>query len=220
MNRMSIEERRAQIVDAAMSIAVRDGVEAVTVRGVAAEAGISLGTVHYCFEDKDAMLRAMGHNVAVVASDPVRMAMDPTKDVRTIAHAAADGLWEGLTPRRHMRLLTFEFATAGSRNRALRPVAKAHLEQTWAMTQGILDQLAEIAGITYSMDTPFLARIVAGYIDGIEIAWLVQQDDEAAIRSFHALADYVLSLVVHPDGAVPGAGPDDVGPDAVAPPAP
>lgn len=224
MNRMSIEERRAQIVDAAMSIAVRDGVEAVTVRGVAAEAGISLGTVHYCFEDKDAMLRAMGHSLAVVASEPVRMAMDPTKDLYEIAHAAADGLWEGLTPRRHMRLLTFEFATAGSRNRALRPVAKAHLEQTWAMTQGILDQLSRIAGITYSIDTPFLSRIVAGYIDGIEIAWLVQQDDDAAIRSFHALADYVLSLVVHPDGAAPRArpvaGPDappDAGPDAAAP---
>ncbi|MEK8227658.1 hypothetical protein NKG05_18435 [Oerskovia sp. M15] len=68
---------------------------------------------------------------------------------------------------------------------------------------GILDQLAEIAGITYSMDTPFLSQIVAGYIDGIEIAWLVQQDDEATIRSFHALADYVLSLVVTPDGSRP-----------------
>ncbi|MHA7133552.1 TetR/AcrR family transcriptional regulator [Oerskovia turbata] len=217
MNRMSIDERRAQIVDAALSIAVREGVEAVTVRGVAAEAGISLGTVHYCFEDKDAMLRAMGHSVAVVASDPVRMAMDPTKDLHTIAHAAADGLWEGLTPRRHMRLLTFEFATAGSRNRALRPVAKAHLEQTWTMTQGILDQLAQIAGITYSMDTPFLARIVAGYIDGIEIAWLVQQDDEAAIRSFHALADYVLSLVVHPEAGPGPATPDTALQDAAQP---
>ena len=212
MSRMSIEERRAQIVDAAMSIAVREGVEAVTVRGVAAEAGISLGTVHYCFEDKDAMLRAMGHNVAVVASEPVRLALDPTRDLYTIAHAAADGLWAGLTPRRHMRLLTFEFATAGSRNRSLRPVAKAHLEQTWAMTQGILDQLAVIANITYSIETPFLARLVAGYIDGIEIAWLVQQDDEVAIRSFHALADYVLSLVVHPQDARPTSGPSAAAP--------
>lgn len=211
MNRMSIDERRAQIVDAAMSIAIKDGVEAVTIRGVAAEAGISLGTVHYCFEDKDAMLRAMGHSVAVVASEPVRMALGAGTDMHTLAHAAADGLWEGLTPRRHMRLLTFEFATAGSRNRALHPVAKAHLEQTWAMTQGILDQLAEIAGITYAVETPFLAQIVAGYIDGIEIAWLIQQDDQAAIRSFHALADYVLSLVVPHEGRAP---------DAAAPAAP
>ncbi|WP_265522515.1 TetR/AcrR family transcriptional regulator [Oerskovia flava] len=199
MNRMSVEERRVQLIDAAMTIAVREGVEGITIRGVAAEAGVSLGVVHYCFEDKDDLLRAMGNSLALVASDPVRDALSAGTDVKTIMHAAADGLWEGLTPRRHMRLLTFEFATAGARSRALRSVAEAHLTQTIDMTQGILDEIARVAGVTYSIESRFLARLVAGYIDGIEIAWLVSQDDDVAVASFHALADYVHSLVVEPE---------------------
>ncbi|MBD5786675.1 TetR family transcriptional regulator [Cellulosimicrobium terreum] len=200
MNRMSVEERRVQLVDAAMTIAVREGVEAVTIRGVAAEAGVSLGVVHYCFEDKDELLQAMGNSLALVASEPVRASLENDGDVVALAHAAADGLWEGLTPRRHMRLLTFEFATAGVRSRALRTVAHTHLEQTWAMTRGVLEEVARRAEVTYVLDMDFLCRIVAGYIDGIEIAWLVEQDDETAIRSFHALAEYALSLMVRADG--------------------
>ncbi|WP_100423220.1 TetR/AcrR family transcriptional regulator [Sediminihabitans luteus] len=201
---MPIDERRTQLIDAALRLAARDGVEAVTVRGVAQEAGVSLGVVHYCFADKDALLQAMGLSMALVASEPVQSALDGTRgDLRTLAHAAADGLWEGLQPRRHMRLLTFEFATAGVRNRALRPVAQHHLEQTWAMTRGSLEQLAQSGGVRFSMDLDLLARLVAGYIDGIEIAWLIQQDDEVTLASFHALADYVLSLVVDEPDADP-----------------
>src|SRR5690606_8553771 len=186
MNRMSVEERRAQLVDAAMTIAVREGVEAVTIRGVAAEAGVSLGVVHYCFEDKDELLQAMGNSLALVASEPVRAALDVDGDVVELAHAAADGLWSGLTPRRHMRLLTFEFATAGVRSRALRSVAHTHLEQTWAMTRGFLENVADRGNVTYSMDLGFLSRIVAGYIAGIETAWLVAPDAETPLRGLHA----------------------------------
>ncbi|MBD8079096.1 TetR/AcrR family transcriptional regulator [Cellulosimicrobium arenosum] len=201
MNRMSVEDRRAQLVDAAMTVAVREGVEAVTIRGVAAEAGVSLGVVHYCFEDKDELLQAMGNSLALVASEPVRAALDTEGDVVELAHAAAHGLWTGLTPRRHMRLLTFEFATAGVRSRALRSVAHTHLEQTWTMTRGFLEEVARRGEVTYTTDIEFLSRIVAGYIDGIEIAWLVEQDDATAIRSFHALAEYVLSVMVRADGS-------------------
>ncbi len=211
MNRLSIEERRRQLIDAAMTIAARDGVESVTIRGVAAEAGVSLGVVHYCFEDKEALLLAVGHSVAMVASEPVRAAVRPGS-LPEIAHAAAEGLFQGLIPRRHMRLLAFEFATVGARNRALRPVAHAHYQQTLVMTRGILEQLAACGGASFAVDLDFLTRLVAGYIDGIELAWLVEQDDAQALAAFHALADYCLSLMTRAGEPTdqPTGGPNTV----------
>lgn len=199
MTRMSIDARRAQLVDAAMAIAVREGVEAVTVRRVAANAGVSLGIVHYCFEDKVELLRSMGDMLPLVATEPVRRALEGSTDIRVVAHATADGLWEALIPRRHMHLLAFEFATAGVRSRALRPIAEMHQQQTWAATRGVLEEVARVCGVTFSGDIDFLARLVAGYIHGIELAWLIGQDDNEAITSFHALADYVLTFVVEPE---------------------
>ncbi|SDS17147.1 regulatory protein, tetR family [Paraoerskovia marina] len=196
MSRMPVEERRAQLIDAGLRIAARDGVEAVTIRGVAAEAGASLGVVHYCFADKDDLLVAMGLSMALVSSDPVRDALLAAPDIYALAHAGADGLLEGLLARRHMRLLTFEFATTGARNRALRPVAQTHLDQTWTMTYDILDRIREIAGVTYDIPLDRLARNVAAWIDGVELSWLVEQDDDAARVAFHDIADYVVSLAV------------------------
>lgn len=199
MSRMPLEERRAQLIDAGLRIAAREGVEAVTVRGVAAEAGASLGVVHYCFADKDELLVAMGLSMALVSSEPVRDSLESGPDVATLAHAGADGLLEGLVARRHMRLLTFEFATTGARNRALRPVAQTHLDQTWTMTRDILQRIAAISGVEYAIPMDRLSRNVAAWIDGVELSWLVEQDDDAARAAFHDIADYVLSLVVRPE---------------------
>ena len=64
MDRLPMAERRAQLVRAALTVASRDGIEAATVRAIAAEAGVSLGVVHYCFEDKNELLREVGEAVA------------------------------------------------------------------------------------------------------------------------------------------------------------
>lgn len=49
-------ERRAQIADALVRVAGRDGLHAVTMRSVAAEAGVSLRLVQYYFQSKAQLL--------------------------------------------------------------------------------------------------------------------------------------------------------------------
>ncbi|MEV0698805.1 TetR family transcriptional regulator C-terminal domain-containing protein [Saccharopolyspora sp. NPDC050389] len=56
------EARRIQIAEALMRLASRGGLEAVSLRDVAAEAGVSMGAVQHYFKSKDEMLGfAMGH---------------------------------------------------------------------------------------------------------------------------------------------------------------
>ncbi|MFD2473860.1 TetR/AcrR family transcriptional regulator [Amycolatopsis silviterrae] len=55
-------ERRAQLADALVRVAARDGLHAVTMRAVADEAGVSLRLVQYYFETKaQLMLGALRH---------------------------------------------------------------------------------------------------------------------------------------------------------------
>lgn len=186
--RKPLDERRAEIVEAGLSVAMREGVESVTVRRVAQEAGISLGTVHYCFDDKDAMLRAMGRAIAMRASEPVLSALDVGPDRTALAEGTVEALLVGLKQNQHMRLLTFEFAVSGARTPVLREVAQAHLKQSIAMTREYLQRLADVAGVKYRTEIGTLARMTALRIDGIELAWMVDQDDEAAREGFAVLA--------------------------------
>jgi AcrR family transcriptional regulator len=48
--------RRAELTDAVWSLVLRGGVEAVSLRSVAAEAGVSMGRVQYYFATKDDLL--------------------------------------------------------------------------------------------------------------------------------------------------------------------
>lgn len=210
MNRMPLAERRAQLVQAALSVAAQAGVEAVTIRAVAHEAGVSLGTVHYCFRDKDELLDAMGQSISVEASDQIKAAITAGAaaglDFPTLAHECAEALLMGLKRFRQVRLLLLEIATTGARNQALRPTAVAHLEQSTEMARALVTAFAEAAGVRYRVDVGLVARTVTALIDGIELAWLVDQDDARALEGFHALADL---LTVYVDG-------DAVGPPSTA----
>ncbi|MDQ3655194.1 MAG: TetR family transcriptional regulator [Chloroflexota bacterium] len=56
------ETRRAQLADAILDLASREGIEHVTLRGVAAEAGVSMGQVqHYFTTKEDMLLYAVNH---------------------------------------------------------------------------------------------------------------------------------------------------------------
>lgn len=60
--RVDHEQRRAQIADALLRIAAARGLQAVTFREVAAEAGVSVRLVQYYFETKDQLLvRSLGY---------------------------------------------------------------------------------------------------------------------------------------------------------------
>jgi AcrR family transcriptional regulator len=50
------EQRRDELAAAVWRLASRDGLEAVTMRGVAAEAGWSTGALHHYFSDKEELL--------------------------------------------------------------------------------------------------------------------------------------------------------------------
>jgi AcrR family transcriptional regulator len=58
MARLSPEQRRQAIVDAALAVARRQGLGATTVRDVAAEMGTSSGLIHHYFDSMDTVLAA------------------------------------------------------------------------------------------------------------------------------------------------------------------
>jgi len=208
MSRLPLPERRAHLVDVALRVAARSGLDGVTVRAVAREAGVSLGTVHYCFDGKEDLLREMGRALVAAAVDPVLEVRTLDADFRTVLHAGADGLMAGLRHMAGRRLLSFELSTAGARSPAMGDIARVHIAQVYDMTVGVLTELAERSGVRFRIDLPLLARMIAAFIDGIELRWLVERDDAATLAAFHELAEIVASYVV--EGETVGAGPSSV----------
>jgi AcrR family transcriptional regulator len=96
---MTPDERRAAIVDAALSVAVRKGLASTTVRDVAAEMGTSSGLIHHYFASMDDVLAAAFERVAtqdlVTSASAMADADDPLEALRVFfrTYTPADKDW-------------------------------------------------------------------------------------------------------------------------------
>ena len=80
MARMSPAARRQAIVDAALTVALRKGLAATTVRDVAAEMGTSSGLIHHYFESMDHVLAAAFETAAAADLAVTVAAMESSAD--------------------------------------------------------------------------------------------------------------------------------------------
>jgi AcrR family transcriptional regulator len=217
MNRMPVAERREQLVEAALTVASRDGIEAATVRAVAAEAGVSLGVVHYCFQDKDELLRAMAH--AITARNSVQ-GLDQIPrglPVATVLELAIGALWESISTSRGSQLLSYELTTSSLRHPELNQVAIEQYRGQWTAAAHVMEVVGRAANVRWEMPTDEIARIVVSVVDGYSLAWLVDGDDEVALRGLRGFGTYLATLAIplEPDDDVAGAdgpNPADVDP--------
>lgn len=84
-------DRKALILDAALTLLASDGIAGVSVRAVAREAGVALGLVHYYFADKTGLISAALRRIEeqdLLIVDPA--GSDPVRRLRAALRRVAD----------------------------------------------------------------------------------------------------------------------------------
>lgn len=162
-------QRRAQIIEATLTIVHRDGAAGVTHRTVAKEAGITTSLTLYYFATLDDLLVAALTSVTDAYTQRIRELIDTADDpldglARLIAESAGPGRERALAER--------ELSTLAARRTALRPAA-------WSWR----DSVAELAR-TQSGDPDAVEAFVA-LCDGLCAAILLgdQGADPEHIRA-------------------------------------
>lgn len=85
------ERRRPQVLDAALSLAVRQGIAAVTIGGLAAVMGVTRPVIYACFSDRVDLLTALLDREQDVLMKSVLDALHRSGDAREPEQAFADG---------------------------------------------------------------------------------------------------------------------------------
>ncbi|GEK23355.1 TetR/AcrR family transcriptional regulator [Cellulomonas xylanilytica] len=197
MNRLPVAERREQLIEAALAVASRDGIDAATVRAVAAEAGVSLGVVHYCFQDKDELLRAMAH--AITAANLERSLGElpvEKEDPESVIEGIIDALWTGIKESRGPQLLSYELTTSSLRHSELNQVAIEQYRGQWAAAEQVLNLVERSAHVGWSVPRGTLARTIVAVVDGFSLAWLVDGDSEAARSGLQGFGRFLATMAV------------------------
>lgn len=195
MNRLPVAERREQLVEAAIAVASRDGMDAATVRAVATEAGVSLGVVHYCFRDKDELLSAMAHEIMRRRLTSSLLEMPERGEPETIVAGALGLLWSGISSSRGSQLLSYELTTYSMRHAEVSQGAVNRYAVSRAAARQFLEKMARSARIEWTVPVEVLERAVVMMTDGVVLAWLADADDAAARATLRLFAGFLATLM-------------------------
>jgi AcrR family transcriptional regulator len=110
--------RRGQLVAAAGRVLEREGMAGATLRAVAAEAGVPLGTVHYIFSTKEQLLRAVLEDVVEEISDAARASAGTATDLDSAMRRTALEVWSQLVEAHaEQQLMQYELTMWALRTR-------------------------------------------------------------------------------------------------------
>jgi len=187
MARMPLAERRQQLVDAAIAVMTREGVNAATTRAIVAEAGTSLSVFHYCFDSKqellDAVLRSLVGSTVTLAEESFEDATERGELIR----AGLRAYWEHVVAHPDEHLLTYELTQYCLRTPGYADVARQQYDHYAHTFCAVLETL----GLRTAVPMPVVARFLAVTVDGLTLDWLARRDDEGTLALLDQLAGYL-----------------------------
>ena len=170
-----VATRREQILKAAYEIALRNGIEGLTVRAVGARARLSHGLVHFHFKRKAQLVSALLDWVlatTTVLHVPAVIAQIPRAPdrLRALLRQEMDRLAK--EPRR-IRLF-FEFWALGTRHAPTRARISAELDRYRAAFRTMTAEMvgAEAVGST-GVTADGLAAVAVGFVNGCAVQAMI-----------------------------------------------
>lgn len=194
-------ERRQQLIEAAVRLMSRDGIEAATLRAIAEEAGAPLSAVHYCFRDKDELVHEA---VEFWLQQLVRIAEDAAVDggLKTSITRFTTEFWQTLETDPPNVLAQLEVVVWASRGEAHRPLARSIYTRYENALSALIENALSQAEEESRIPPELLARGILAIIDSCSLQYFSDPDSGSPRQLFHTLIDALLTAAgVHTTAA-------------------
>ena len=170
--------RRQQILKAAHEVALRQGIDGLTVRAVATRARLSHGLVLFHFKRKEQLVsalldRVLATTLSLVVGEEITLIRDPRARLRALLHQEVSRL--SRDPKQ-VRLF-LEYWALGTRSSAIREKISAELERYRAAFRTLAEEVLEAEVGRFPGVTPDgLAAIAVSFINGCAVQAMIDPD--------------------------------------------
>lgn len=193
--RVSMDERREQLIEATIGSMQEQGVQSITLRGIAKRANAPLATVHYCFENKEALIHA-----AVVRwlANMVEYAtrIPTTVGLSAAVHTFAELYWAELerTPQDVLAQIELVLWVARRDSSApLRPLIYAGYEDG---LEGLFSAALENERPGQEFQSRDFVRLLLSIFDGCSLQYILEPELQVHKRNFFFLIGSVVESVL------------------------
>ena len=195
--------RSKQLVSAAQAVLTRDGVGRLTMRAVAKEAGVLLGTVTYVFPSKEMLLRAVIEDVVAGIAEVLKSSL-ATATGRGLEHAIREGVqrfWATLVEDQEgLQIIQYELVVYALRTPGLESMARWQYDRYARIVAAWCQEAASNAGETCAVPFDTLARVLVAAVDGLILQYVCDPDVTRSREDLQAVIEMLVSL------AAPAAG--------------
>ena len=186
-------EREDQIVASAVTVLSNVGVAAMTLRAVAAEAGVSLGTVQYIFPSKDQLLHAVVLRVIRDVTDALRPETDLDRGVEHALRQGISSFWDKLVDHRvGLQVMQYELLAYSVRSED-HSLARQQYESYTSVVADFCERAAQSAGERCAIGYDVLGRLVLAQVDGLILQYVAKPDTDRARRDLQRALDMVVA---------------------------
>ena len=187
----ALEDKRRQLLDAAVRVFARKGFHASRVGDIAEEAGVAHGLLYHYFKSKDQVLEAVFHenwSILVARIENVEETDEPAAD--QIRHIAAIVLRTWLHLPDVVRVVIQEFGRSPELGERIGELTLPIVALQRVIARGI-----ERGEFRKDIDPAFAATVVYGSIDELLTAWVLGRlpsDEDAVARAEQTLVEVIL----------------------------
>ncbi|MGB3482009.1 MAG: TetR/AcrR family transcriptional regulator [Mycobacterium sp.] len=188
-------ERERQIVAAARRVLSAVGVSSTTLRAVATEAGIPLGTLHYVFPSKEKMLRAVIAAVIGEAIETVRAELPLDRGVANAIRQGGNRFWDTLVDGDiGVQIMQYELAMYSARTPDQSGLAQLQFEQYTSLMTELCEEAASAAGECCAVDFGTLGRLCLAVVDGLIVQYVANPDADRGRGDLNHAIDMLVAL--------------------------
>lgn len=185
--------RSRQIIAAARAVLIRDGVARTTIRAVADEARIPLGTLQHVFPTKQKLLRAVTEDVVEEIAEVLRNSADLDGGLEHAIRQGVRGFWRSLVvDENNLQLVQLELVVQSLRTEGLEDLARWQYRRYTEVVAQWCEQAAVRAQETCAIGYQRLARLIIAGVDGLIVQYVVDPDADRAEEDLDALVDMVI----------------------------
>jgi AcrR family transcriptional regulator/RimJ/RimL family protein N-acetyltransferase len=153
------EETRRRIIDVAAELFSEHGYEAVGIRQVAQEVGVSQYRVRKLTGGRAQLFAAvMAEKVTSDAGDRIARAVEAPNELPPLAAIVAAGAAVFAAPEYSWDLLELEALTRSHRDQELREIESARMQARWDNMRAVVQRIREAGGIDVDVDDDALAH--------------------------------------------------------------
>ena len=189
MGYVKADIRRAQVIQAARRVLVSSGVGGLTMRRVASEAGISLGTLHYAFPSKELLLKSVIDDVGDEISTLLHSSINLEGGLEASIRNGIQNFWSALVFDNHdLQLMQYELSIYAIRTPGIHHLAQGQYEKYCSVVAEWCQSAANMAGESCAIGFAELARMIVAGVDGLILQYLSYADVERANADIETLS--------------------------------